>query len=613
MTEQTATQTAQHTADPTEPHTSRRVLVGRFVRHYLEMVLAMVAGMMLLGMLVGALAGAAGLDYSHTRYPVVGAVEMALTMSAGMAFWMRYRRHHWRHVAEMTAAMVVPLVVLLPLVWAGVMAASSLMMVEHVVMFPLMLAVMLRAPRAYTGPVQGRLDGHPRARTALRGTAALAVAIAVPITVGAIALPARTLAAYDPAERTAPVAATSPVLPAHDPAKPTAVVVVGDRGAEIGDVLGPYEVLVAAGRFNVYTVAPQRRPVPLTGGLDLVPQLTFTQLTERLGGEAPDVVVTPMMPDAEEPSNEPVTTWLKAQHADGALLVGICAGAKVLASAGLLDGHAATTHWARINGFEDSYPDVEWQRGVRWVDDGEVVTTAGILSGIEGTLHVVERLVGADVATSAATAVGWQQWAPGPAGTLPVRSVGPRQSIALLNAGFRWDRPAIGVLLTDGVGELELASAFDPYGGHSFAATTLALGTDDGAIVSEHGLEFVPRAGLRDAGDDVDRLIVPGAGAAQRRDPAIAAEARTAGLTPDYVHATAGFPFDATLADLARTADAPTARYTSRILEYGEGDLELDGPGVPVDLLLRPVALGLVTLGLLLLLSTLGRRLRHRP
>ena len=146
----------EHGAHPahipqTERRPSRRTLVARFAFHYVEMVLAMVAGMVVFGGLVAVLASAAGLDHSHQTYPVTGAVEMALTMSLGMALWMRIRRHRWRHVAGMTAAMVAPLAVLLPLVWTGVLAAGSLMMLEHVLMFPLMLLVMLLSPSAYTG------------------------------------------------------------------------------------------------------------------------------------------------------------------------------------------------------------------------------------------------------------------------------------------------------------------------------------------------------------------------------------------------------------------------------------------------------------------------------
>lgn len=170
------------------------------------------------------------------------------------------------------------------------------------------------------------------------------------------------------------------------------MVVVGDRGAVVSDVLAPYEVLAATNRFNLYTVAPQRRPVPLTGGLDLVPDLTFADLAARLGGAAPDLVVVPALPDDGEATIAPVIGWLRDQADRGAMLLSVCNGAAILASAGLLDGRPATAHWLRIGKFEQQYPQVGWMPGRRFVDDGDLVATAGILSGVDGTVHMVERL-----------------------------------------------------------------------------------------------------------------------------------------------------------------------------------------------------------------------------
>src|SRR5947207_3220233 len=108
----------------------------------------------------------------------------------------------------------------------------------------------------------------------------LAVVLAVllpPAGLAAVSATAAFGAHYAPGpERAVPAAA--PVR--HDPTKPTAVVVVGALGAEVSDTLAPYEILSATDRFNVYTVGPHRRPVPLTGGLDLVPDLTFDELAD---------------------------------------------------------------------------------------------------------------------------------------------------------------------------------------------------------------------------------------------------------------------------------------------------------------------------------------------
>jgi transcriptional regulator GlxA family with amidase domain len=496
---------------------------------------------------------------------------------------MRWRRHHWRHVVEMSAAMVLPLAFLFPLARTGGIEASSLMMLDHSLMFPLMLAAMLRSPRAYTGPVAGRLSG--RLRTVLRGLVVTALAIAVPFGVGFRALAEQSADSYAIADRPASVdaaAVAAAPVPAHDPAKPTAVMVVGQEGAVSSDTLGPFETLVASGAFNVYVVAPQRRPVPLSGGLDLVPQLSFAGLAERLGGTAPDAVLVPAMPDAGEATNAPVRDWLVAQRTAGATIVSVCNGAEVLASAGLLTGLRATAHWYRVGDLEKLYPDTDWQRGVRYVDNGDVVTTAGILSGIDGALRVIERFADEDTARSAATAVGWRHYSPGRPAAIPVNRTLPLGMVALLNAGYR-SRPTVGVRLGDGVDELSTAAVFDAYESQSFATRTVAVSPGGEPVTSAHGLTFVPRSTPDDP--SLDRAIVPARGAT-------------------------GFPYDAALTDVARTADAPTARWAAKALEYHPDELKLDGPGLSPALVARPVLLGLGTAALLLALLAGFSRVR---
>ncbi len=266
-------------------------------------------------------------------------------------------------------------------------------------------------------------------------------------------------------------------------------------------------------------------------------------------------------------------------------MVSVCNGAGVLASAGLLDGRPATAHWTRIDRFEKAHPAVQWQRGVRWIDDGDLISTAGVLSGIDGTLHAIDRLLGPAAAAQAAAALDWTP-----------RPVAQEQhtwrlsdAIVVLNAGYRWDPPRIGVLLRDGVGETELAALFDSYGAQVLATRTVAVGVEPGEVVrSRHGLVFLPRGTV--SGSALDRLLVPGGGAA----PVIAG-----GPTPELVPAPGVDPFDAVLHDIAATVDVPTARWVARALEYPDADLEFAGPGWPVGLIARPILLGVVGLGLL--------------
>jgi len=109
----------------------------RFAGHFLEMVVAMLIGMVALGPLWSlALPGL-------NAYPDLDALVMATNMAAGMALWMRIRRHSWPRIAEMCAAMYVPFVALLIPYWLGAISGHVLMMAGHVLMFPAMLAAML--------------------------------------------------------------------------------------------------------------------------------------------------------------------------------------------------------------------------------------------------------------------------------------------------------------------------------------------------------------------------------------------------------------------------------------------------------------------------------------
>ncbi|MGW9630545.1 DJ-1/PfpI family protein [Agromyces sp. NPDC055520] len=373
-------------------------------------------------------------------------------------------------------------------------------------------------------------------------------------------------------------AAEAPAPVEYDPAKPTAVVVVGDNGAVVSDTLAPYEILATTQAFNVYTVASGAGPVPLTGGLDLVPDLTFAELDELLGAPA-DLVVVPAMPDVGKPTTRPVTDWLETQSNGGALLFSVCNGAAVVASAGLLDGHRATAHWLRLDNWEGTYPAVDWVRGTRYVDDGEVISTAGILSGIDGTLHVIDRLVGADAAAQAAQAIKWPYYDPDGAAPMEQAQLDASDAVVVFNTAFGWDRPRIGVQLTDGVGEIELASVFDTYG-QSLAVGTVALG--DGPVRSRHGLTFVPRA---ETGVGLDRLVVPGT----------TEHTVIPGMEPvQHPHRQAGFAYDAVLQDLARTTDVATARWTAKVLEYPVDGLALEGQAWPWTETLHPLALALL-------------------
>ena len=441
-------------------------------------------------------------------------------------------------------------------------------------------------------------------RRAARAAALAFAGLAAVVGIGALGVTSAAATVYPPRDAGAPPVPLGAVtVPAHDPNRPTAVVVLGPEGANAADVLAPYEVLAETRAFNLYLTAPERRPLPLTGGLDVIPDLSFAQLDARLP-TTPDVIIVPELPGAGEPSTAAVEDWLRRQRADGhPLLMSVCVGAEVLASAGLLDGRPATSHWLGLIGLRRNYPEVQWQDGVRFVDDADLITTAGVLSGVDGALRVVERMVGPDAAGRAARAVRWPDYAPGRAAAIARSRPAPADAVAVLSAAYRWDRPTTGVLLTDGVGETELASAFRPYTTLSYLARPVPITVDGRPITSRHGLTFAPRAAVPSVASDLDRLLVPGAGAADA--------ARTVpdtSLRPVYLHDQPGFAFDGALRDIAGTEDTATARWVAKSLQYPETGVQLDGQAWPWSLTLRPIAIAATAVAAVVLILRLPRR-----
>lgn len=123
-----------------------------FVRHYVEMVVAMFLGMGVLLPPLGAALRAAGTSLHSSDVLMISA--MAVTMTVPMVGWMRFRGHGWPVCAEMAAAMAIPTLAVLVLLWTGLVGGlGTLLLIEHVGMLPSMLVAMLLRRDEYTGAI----------------------------------------------------------------------------------------------------------------------------------------------------------------------------------------------------------------------------------------------------------------------------------------------------------------------------------------------------------------------------------------------------------------------------------------------------------------------------
>lgn len=427
------------------------------------------------------------------------------------------------------------------------------------------------------------------------------------LAIGAVTLPAlaavsgiRTMKAREhpqvPARLDAATVAAVP-RPAIDRSKPTAVVLFGADLTEITDALGPYEMFARTGKYNVVSAAPERQPTLLTGGLRMLPHYGLAELDSILGGHA-DVVIVPNLPNPRAAVNRPAIDWIRRQYESGALIHSWCKGAMALAESGILDGKEATAHWGDIDGLEQLYPRVRWVRGVRWVEHGAFVMSAGITSGIDASLRAIIRLAGDSVAQRVAREMRYPNYHYAVDPRVEQYHLQVGDLVLPVNAAFRIARPVLGVALYDGVGEMDLSTVYDAHI-HTMAAGVETIGLSPQHVVTAHGLTLYPSlsvAGQARTLSRVDRLIVPGAEGRDRGGVLVGAVTASApALRAEYMHADQGarFGLEPVIEDLARTADVATARFAQRRMEYRSATVRLAGSAMP----LQPLGVaGLLTL-----------------
>lgn len=145
-------------------------------------------------------------------------------------------------------------------------------------------------------------------------------------------------------------------------------------------------------RFDLRVCAAEPAPLRTAAGFEIHTPHGLAAVRRA------DVVIVPSWRDINEAPPVPLLDALRAAHRRGATVVGLCLGAFVLAAAGLLDGRRATTHWHWAPAFAERYPAVDLDPSVLYVDEGRVVTSAGIAAGLDCCLYLLRRWCGTEIA-----------------------------------------------------------------------------------------------------------------------------------------------------------------------------------------------------------------------
>jgi putative intracellular protease/amidase len=311
--------------------------------------------------------------------------------------------------------------------------------------------------------------------------------------------------------------------------RPVVAVVGANGGTETTDYLMPYGILRRADVADVVALGMGPGPVALYPALKAEPQATAAEFDAR-HPEGADYVIVPAMRRDDDPA---VLNWIRSQAAKGAIVIGVCAGAKVVAEAGLLDGKRATTHWYYLDGLRAKHPAIRYVADRRLVVDRGVATTTGISASMPMALALIEAIAGRDKAEAVGRDLGLtHRDARHDSGAF--KFTRPFALTAIRNTLAFWSYERLGLELAPGVDEVSLALVADAWS-RTYRSRAVTFTGAAEAQQTRSGIRIVPD---RVAAGWPEERLLPAIG---DRQPAAALDQALHGIADRYGKRTADF------------------------------------------------------------------------
>jgi putative intracellular protease/amidase len=265
------------------------------------------------------------------------------------------------------------------------------------------------------------------------------------------------------------------------------VAIIGINDAtETTDYLMPYGILRRADVADVVALSTGPGPVMLYPALRVEPDATITDFDTQYP-EGADYVIVPAMSRDDDPV---ALEWIRSQANKGATIIGVCAGAKIVAEAGLLDGKRATTHWYYLKGMLDRHPSIQYVADRRLVADQDVVTTTGISASIPMTLTLIEAIVGREKAEAVSWSLGVKHWDISH-DSAAFKMTRPFALTVLGNTLAFWNREQLGIELSPGMDEVSLALSADAWS-RTYRSRALTFSGSAEAVTTQNGARILP-------------------------------------------------------------------------------------------------------------------------
>ena len=268
--------------------------------------------------------------------------------------------------------------------------------------------------------------------------------------------------------------------------RPTIAVIGINDATETTDYLMPTGILRRADVADVVLLSTAKGPVQLYPALKVEPDATIAEFDAGNPGGA-DFVIVPAMSRDDDPA---VMAWLQSQAQKGATIIGVCAGAKVVAAAGLLKDHRATTHWWYLSKFLKIDPSIDYVRDRRMVADDRVVTTTGISASMPVALMLIEAIAGRAKAEEVAQDLGIQHWGAEHASDA-FRLTRDFATTVLGNVMAFWQRDTWQIEVEEGVDEVSLALVTDAWS-RTYRSGVQTFNPSETMIETANGIRILP-------------------------------------------------------------------------------------------------------------------------
>jgi putative intracellular protease/amidase len=313
------------------------------------------------------------------------------------------------------------------------------------------------------------------------------------------ALPPDVTASAPPVPSSEVAAMLEALRPRAPDQRPVVAVIGINDATETNDYLTTTGILRRADVADVVLLATGPGPVQLYPVLRVEPDATIAKFDAEHPDGA-DYVIVPAMSRDDDPA---VLAWLQSQSQKGARIIGVCAGAKVVAAAGLLDGKRATTHWYYLKDMLKRSPTIEYVADRRMVSDGGVTTTTGITAAMPMMLTLIEAIAGRDKAKAVAHDLGVDDWDAQHA-SAAFKFSRPFATTVLGNMMSFWNREEFGVRLEPGMDEVSLALIADAWS-RTYRSNAVTFAPSSSAIATANGVHVLPDRNATDW--PADRLI----------------------------------------------------------------------------------------------------------